>query len=101
MTTSTPGSVRVILDAGALTVNLGGIQGAAGLLGGTATITFDVVVVNPLPGHRVSRQPGFAGLESPDGDDPILSDDPGAVVIEDRTSSRWTATAISCARRRR
>ncbi len=52
ITASPPGSV-VILEAGALTVNLGSIQGA-GSAGSTATITFDVVVVNPLPRERLS-----------------------------------------------
>ncbi|MBL7646019.1 MAG: tandem-95 repeat protein [Candidatus Hydrogenedentes bacterium] len=82
VTASTPGAV-VILEAGALTVNLGGIQGA-GSLGSTATITFDVAVVNPLPPGTafLASQGSLDFEERPDGADPILSDDPAAVVIE-------------------
>jgi uncharacterized repeat protein (TIGR01451 family) len=83
VTASTPGSV-VVIDAGALTVNLGSIQGD-GSPGSTARITFDLAVANPLP-------PGTAFLvnqgsldfeERPTETAPVLTDDPGAVVIED------------------
>lgn len=81
--TTNPDANSILVDAGALTVDLGSVEGS-GSGADSASITFDVAIVNPLPpGNSLLICQGELSYdELPPDSTPIKTDDPGAVVIE-------------------
>ncbi len=84
---TTPTANSVTFDGGAVTIDLGSIQGDDGTGSGAneATIVFNLVVENPLPpGEDFLFTQGTLRYDELEvGESPTLTDDPDAVAIED------------------